>query len=396
VTKPMGVMQQTVFPMRLMQLAQKAPFFAGKPPPSQKPLQKPAPVLLSLDVDDTWIGWKHQNQKGIPVGLAKANVFLKKQQEQWFTLLNTGRGLASLTPALEGLAQKAPKLFDGLVFDALAINNGQSLFVNRSQLPLMPWLKGLSSKKQDKGWQTLQTQWTGWKGKEAIDAVERGLVAQGVIWEEEALPQAGLGPQAKGKKLGQVQLISLGQPFSVEVVMYPDQPGFRLSLPKKQAKTPFIQLNQELALTRWGEQVAKRWLKEQKAKGWDVALRKRVFQDPEKEIRQWVYVFSPKAVHKAKVVEYVLKQKAPANTQAVISAGDDPYNDTEVLVSQFVNQLGQNIPNLAIAVGGFKEAYNGLMEAVSQNPLLLRVAENDVLSGLKFQNTRQKNESQKT
>jgi hypothetical protein len=121
-----------------------------------------------------------------------------------------------------------------------------------------------------------------------------------------------------------------------------------------------------------------------------------VFQDPEKEIRQWVYVFSPKAVHKAKVVEYVLKQKAPANTQAVISAGDDPYNDTEVLVSQFVNQLGQNIPNLAIAVGGFKEAYNGLMEAVSQNPLLVRVAENDVLSGLKFQNTRQKNESQKT
>ena len=381
----MGVLQQNTFPMRSLFLTRKVPVFAAK-------TQKPAPVLLSLDVDDTWIGWKHQNQKGIPLGLAQSNTFLKKQQKQWFTLLNTGRGLASLTAALEGLVQKAPRLFDGLVFDALAINNGQSLFVNRSQLPLMPWLKGLSSKKQDKGWQALQTQWTGWKGQEAIEAVERALVSQGVIWEKEMLSQTGLGPQAQGKKLGQVQLKALGKPFSAEVVMYPDQPGFRLSLPKNQAKSPFIKLNQELALTLWGEQVAKFWLKEQKAKGWDVILRNRVFQDLEKEIRQWVYVFSPKGVHKAKVVEYVLKQKAPANTQAVMSAGDDPYNDTEVLASQFVNQLGQTIPNLAIAVGGFKEAYNGLMEAVSRNPLLVRVPENDVLTGLQFQNIRQKNE----
>jgi hypothetical protein len=230
----------------------------------------------------------------------------------------------------------------------------------------------------------LQTQWTGWNGQEAIKRVEASLVANGMRWNQKPADPEESGPLAPGKKVGTVRLNALGQPFLVEVVMYPDQPGFRLSLAKNKEAKPFARLNQELALSRWAEQVAKLWLKEQKANGWDVILRKRVFQDQEKELRQWVYVFSPKAIHKAKVVEYVLKQKAPANTRAVITAGDDPYNDTEMLASRFVNQLGQVIPNFAIAVGGFKEAYNGLMEAVSRNPLLVRVAENDVLRGLQF------------
>lgn len=285
-------------------------------------------------------------------------------------MLNTGRGLMSLKSTCELLKNKAPELFKGVRVDALAINNGQMLFLNPKGKGLFEWIASLSPPQQDESWRAAQQALSGWDAQQVRLEMEKLFDAEGLVLAEEP------GGYQAGKKIFKTILPGDAQGRAIWVDCYPDQPGFRLRV--EEPATGILEPLEDLTVYRFGKMLQGKLAQTLRQKGWQLETKETAFRDAMTGKAQRVFVLCPKGITKASCLDYALREKAPQSIQAVITAGDDPYNDAEMLSATLANGAGQPLPNYPIAVGG----KTGLVEIVSNNPLAVQVAENQLIKGL--------------
>jgi hypothetical protein len=293
-------------------------------------------VLLCSDFDDTFASMSTLNRQGKPVGLTPTLNLLRKQKEALGVVLNTGRGLFSFRYALLG---KPGAELRKLVVDGLIVCNGQVIYPNTQKQPLGDWVTSLTPDQQDTDWQAALTALTGWSMPEAVRLIETTLRQAGFELKEKRQPDGALW---------QTYIRPAAGPQNPPVVVdrFGDQPAFRLRGVDGGSPTP-----QQIRLA---EGLAEDLLTAFRQKGWEVNLKRNTFRytpiDASQPVTQMAYFFSPEGVHKGRAFQHYVRQYTP-NLQAVIPAGDDDYNDLELLAQPYQKADGTPIPSFPIAAG---------------------------------------------
>lgn len=293
-------------------------------------------VLLCSDFDDTFASMSTLNRQGKPVGLTPTLNLLKKQKETLGVVLNTGRGLFSFRYALLG---KPAAELRKLVVDGLIVCNGQVIYRNTRQKPLGEWAASLTPDQQDADWQAALTALTGWSLPEANRLIEATLCEAGFVLKEKRQPDGARWQTYTRPAAG---------PDTPAVVVdrFGDQPAFRLRGVDGGQATP-----QQIRLA---EALAEELLRLFRQKGWEVTLKRNTFRhtpiDATQSVTQMAYFFSPEGVHKGRAFQHYVRQYAP-HLQAVIPAGDDDYNDLELLAQPYQKANGDPLPAFPIAAG---------------------------------------------
>lgn len=119
------------------------------------------PVLISLDVDGTLLPWRPNGTDYDQTAFLRYQHALQEPalKKDSFIVLNTGRGLKA-TKQLAPILGRFP-------IDALAINDGQQLFIKPALNPQLhpsyanqQWIQQLNFKQQDPGWKKELKSWS--------------------------------------------------------------------------------------------------------------------------------------------------------------------------------------------------------------------------------------------
>ena len=277
------------------------------------------PVLLSSDIDDTLIHWTNHGQDFNELAMRGTVNTVNRHRDKLAVHLNTGRGLSSVQQAA---VRTAPILKD-LPVDFLSLNNGLELYVNKRHERADQWIQHLTEADQDPVWKAAVAAKTGWQFDRVRATREKILKANGFVKQPVADPAAGgtfrnmdtwTRPAASGHTL-------LVQCFG-------NQPGFKFSelvpgvdgAPDGQDWTPGL------------HRVAQRMLREYRdvLKADGIVTQDHWMSGEEGPRKFGIYTLVPKGIQKGAGIQGVLDQFMP-RVQAVITAGDHHYNDTDAL-----------------------------------------------------------------
>lgn len=352
-TMQTGTMQPV--PLRL-------PAFQGK-----TTIAKPKPtIVVCSDFDETFIHWEARNKKGLPLGLSQTLAYLKRHQAQTKLLFNTGRSLFSFRDTLESHPDSP---LQKLVLDALIVCNGQEILYNPKKLPLKQWLStispSLSPSLRDADWAKSQQALTGWRTETANSLLENTLKQAGFTCTE----------TIKGSD-NRYQSYRLERPGKEPILMdrFLDQPAYRVKGLDASPTPDQLQ---------WGEKIAADLLKTMEAQGWRVELKRAIFHfkppSPRTPYSEMAFFFTPLGVNKGRALQHYLNRQEKID--GVIPAGDDDYNDVELLLHPYQTPDGKPMPVFPIAVG---DNLN-LLRQVAQKLEAAFVPKGGLAEGLKSQ-----------
>lgn len=330
---------------------------------SELPKEPPAKSLMfCTDIDGTLINWENFTEQVVPVGLADSLSFLGENQAQLSTTLNTGRGLCSWKETLSKIRRLPKELLENAPIDFLVVNNGQNIFKNKNKKPSLTWMQGLKAGDEDKRWKKALRDVTGWDLKTFTKTMEQVLTEQGFRKRPKNKPSK---PEKLDYRVNFEYSALDGQ--TVEAVIYPDQPAFRFAVNKNSRFT--------VNAIRLAQAVADKIHHTLTQKGWSAEYKMILLDRPPNQ--ELVYVFKPKAIHKAVALQYILNQSP--DVKAVITAGDNDYNDTELLTHPYQSAKGQPVERFAILSGGQLE----FLQKLTRLPNLLQVPVGELAPALK-------------
>lgn len=312
------------------------------------------PVLISTDIDDCLIPWEGRKRNGPFNELAlQRAVDVTRQANDLIALhLNTGRNLASLKNLVEPTA-KTCALLDAMQIDFLSTNNGQELYINQSQAQTSEWIRNLKEADTDPCWTEDIERQTGWSLPKVIQSRASVFAAQNFheVLGEEA--QRLMIPTYKNLRI-YTKTIAANRTITIQ--SFDTQPGFRVSEwdGQNHLNTDAVE-KAGLAVQSTLQQV----LKEQY--GTDTTLSHKPMEAGGAHFQ--AFTFFPVGVNKGAVLGLLLKTYMP-NAQAVVTVGDDDYNDLELLQPSHFQFNEHQLPNYPVVVGENVKA----KQAVTTNP----------------------------
>lgn len=328
-------------------------------------------IAISSDIDDTLIQWSLKNKQGLPLGLPETLKYFQKNREHLLLALNTGRGLVSMQELIGSIRKLPKQLLENLPLKALVVNNGQMIFHNTAQQSLVDWVPTLTQDQQDKTWQSALAHVTGWNLEIVTQVLHQEILKAGF----KELPPAD--PPALTVKKSYIKTLPGGKQLILN--RFPDQPSFRLV-----SETPDPTLK-ELQLA---ENVAQKVLASLHAKGWDVEMRQSHFAvtNPKggSPLNQCIFIYKPRPIHKGAAFQYLLRlweATEPKPIAGVITAGDDDYNDSEMLKHPYHDLSGEAYHSLPIISGNRLN----LLRLMAQVKNTVQIPAGTLLDGIKTQ-----------
>jgi hypothetical protein len=338
-------------------------------------------ALFSTDLDNTVVAWQDKDANGIPKGLMETVQFLHRRARSLTVMANTGRGLSSLQRAWEQLGQKAPAVWQRWVIDALALGNGQTIFWNRERLPAAQWIPTLTMADQDLTWQQLHTTMTGWQLSPFLARMQAAFATHGYT----SLP-AGSVPGLPGKLTWARPVDASGsQRFILQAD--PDQASIRIRL-----DSPTAPENEEALLRKEAEALTRRIVRPLRAAGWGIHINRTAYPltylpGPHWGRTEVMFSYGPQGITKASAAQYVadeLPRQISGRSQpvrALMTAGDDVYNDKELLTARYRQAPDGRLPLYPVMVGDQAT----LWQAVSKVPQAIQVPLGKLAEGLAAQ-----------
>lgn len=350
-------------------IAAKPKFLSNTAQPAKRPINKP--VLLVSDIDDTFLAWNADHSAVDDIKLANLKKVLKENQAAVTTVLNTGRGL-SLTKVV------APYL-KNVDIDYLVLQNGQELYINKDNKPADEWLKGLTHMDKNIHWDRYLNKKTGWSFPQYRFTFNNQLLI-------ENFKSIGMG-----HLLGNAQfngftayLKPINAKEGIVIYRFEDHAGFGMmgvnfkpgtQEPECLTFTPQVRQYADAFLNKLLERL--------KSAGMDVRHREMsVTQDGTPPVKFPIFSITPNHFNKDDVVDGMIRTLAVPNTvKGVITAGDSPYNDIELLRrTTFSDTDGnQNTPSYAIQSGNRPE----ITDVLKNHPRTSQVDRGDLAPALK-------------
>jgi hydroxymethylpyrimidine pyrophosphatase-like HAD family hydrolase len=312
------------------------------------------PILISTDIDDCLIPWENRKRNGPfnELALQRAVDVTNQAADSIALHWNTGRNLASLKNLAEPTAKTKP-ILDGMKLDFLSTNNGQELYVNVQHAKTSDWIRGLAETDMDPRWTQDIEQRTGWSLSKVVQARANVLEAQGFNEVKGDETQSLILPTYKDLR---IYARPLGTAL-LTVQCFDTQPGFRIS----EWSAGQGHLNTEAA--------------EQAGLSLQVALQKALkdLYGTETTLshkpmeagaaRFLAFTLFPLGVNKGAILNLLLSAYMP-QAQAVITVGDDDYNDLDLLQPDTFTVDHRELPNYPVVVGENQPA----KQAVADNP----------------------------
>jgi len=302
-----------------------------KPEPQAPKIESCKPILVSLDLDRTLIPWTKERISYDKTAFLKYQHTLQDPalKQDTFVVLNTGRGLKS-TRHLAPLLARVP-------FDAIALNDGQQLFIkpklNAKFHPIeanSQWLRRLTSKQADPHW---RKELKGWSTTAVLKDIR--AVLPDLDFEEESIPRQ------PSHRFGTRNSYVFTKPASLwkdaekdcwAISVVPDQAYLEIKRVGKKTTE---------AETRHYAKVMGRVLQYHLAEDWP-NFDYKVYSTANRCLLH----ITPKKTDKAALVNYLANHRLTNQPKAIISAGDN-VNDIPILSA---HQLGE-IPNYPILLG---------------------------------------------
>lgn len=358
--------------MQLQPTVNRLMFGTNKPnnnQPKPKPINKP--VLLVSDIDDTFLAWNPDHSAVDDIKLANIKKVLKENRASVTTVLNTGRGLS--------LAKVVAPYLKNVDVDYLVLQNGQEVYLNKSNKPADEWLKDLTHDDRNAQWEKYLKHKTGWSFP------KYRLTFNNLIAKE------GFKAVKLGNLLGNAQfngftayLKPLSFKQGVVIYRFDDHAGFGVVGVNFK---PHTQEPESLVFNPSFRQYADNFLKTLLLKlqyeGMDVRHREMsVTQASENPVKFPVFSVTPKNFDKDDVVDGLIKTLAePDSVKGVITAGDSPYNDIELLTRETFSDTdgNQTTPSYAIQSGARPE----ITDALKNHPRTTQVETGNLAPALK-------------
>lgn len=348
-------------------------FFRQPVPPARKAPVAPQsktpkiasnkPVLVSLDLDGTLIPWIKENASIDHTAYLRYQDTLQNPglKKDTFVVLNTGRSLSD-TKTIAPILARFP-------FDALAVNDGQQLFVKpkfkkefHPTLANEMWIRRLNVKKADPHW---QKELQGWSTPRVLKEIRDELPH--LDYQLQSTPQQYNGLFGKSNAYVFTKQASLWKSPQQQYWAISIQPDLAYMEIKRVGKK--VSQNEARHHAQTLGLVLKNVLGEEYPN-----ISFQVISAPDRCLLK----VSPKGTNKASLANYLANKRLTNAPKAIISAGDY-INDLPILS---VNKLG-HVPNYPILLGNHPEMQKELAQSPPQ--FLEQVGWNQLDAGIKKQ-----------
>lgn len=328
------------------------------------PAMPPRPILLSTDFDDTLVHWQNAALGADELALTRNIQTIQAARPHLTVHINTGRGLGSMQEA----TRRIQSLMARLPLDFLSLNNGQELYVNRRQQRADRWILSLTPADREPGWAFRIQQNTGWHAPSVAQV--RNHVLERAGFQPELRPRPAALDGSSGARVFSKTV--RGQTLRLE--HNPSQPGFLLYALDEQGQPFFGPAQKRMGMSLLAQM--------QKALASPRSIR-RMTQNPQATAVQTnpgfllhrngltavagIFTLLPQGIHKGSAIEELLQHHLP-HTEAVITAGDQSYNDLEAMAPSHYpghHEIAPaDIPNYPIVSGTDAK----LLDSVADNP----------------------------
>lgn len=315
-------------------------------------------ILISSDIDDTFISWTDFQKGYDEVTLQRTlhTVSSAAVQKNSRFMLNTGRNLTSVQ-RLANHFQSLPPI------DYLGLNDGQELYINQKHVPTAEWIAQLTPDKQNGAYRRFLQRTYGWNKSAVTQAIE-------------SMTAPYIHPPSTSP-------VTVKSPHPVYKIQTKGSQPLYLMCPIKGASFLLSSGTEQVTdeVSQLGNQLARNILHILKDKKQNVTL----------DIRQYKqiindqpaifvhYAFKPKDISKATLLQHVVS-KLPG-LSAVITAGDE-MNDLEMLTQHhYTSKHKTPIPNYPILSGD----HNVLQGYLANNPRFHQVPAGDIGPGILMQ-----------
>lgn len=326
------------------------------------------PVLLSTDVDSTLIAWNPATNLPDEVKLQRIKSLLKTFRPKVAVHINTGRGLTSMKQAARHLS--------GFPVDFLSVNNGEELYINRTGLPADQWIKALTQRDQEAGWQRRVFLKTGWDQKRYHHIFKDILKAEGF----KPIDASRLEVSQFKNVTAHAKQLPNGE--TVVVHWYGDQPAYAVSgavLSKNDQGKTIFKRTCTPAIRRFAGQLQTKILEKLGKSGVQAGATHHTVEMDSAHVP--VYSIFPQGYSKATPVAEIVN-RFMTHVKGVITAGDHHYNDTPMLSAlRYRVSPNHTVRNYPVISG--KNTI--LWSHVGSHPRVTRVEEGDLAPGIRRQ-----------
>jgi hydroxymethylpyrimidine pyrophosphatase-like HAD family hydrolase len=281
-------------------------------------------VLLSTDVDETLIPWL-EKRTGFDAGILRRNVAaINKYKPSMAVHLNTGKALSSFQQAMK-LVQP---LLKRLPVDYLSLNNGQELYINQRHERADQWIAGLQESHAQSSWAMDIEQMTGWCLPKV--AAIRAEIFQKLGYSIVDAPQADAYTPSNYRNTGIRTFRKQEKGHTYIIQAYDNQSGWRFAelVGGDDSQSPKLVFD-EKRHKKLGLMVSQAVQAEIARAG--IAAESGYKTMTVDQAHYGVYTLLPRNINKGAVVEHLLSLYFEA-PKAVITAGDDVYNDGPLLL----------------------------------------------------------------
>ena len=321
-------------------------------------------ILISTDLDDCLIAWDHRQRNGPfdAPALLRATEALHRTRDVAMLHWNTGRNLASLRNLVEP-AVGAVSLLNRMRVDFLSANNGQTLYINREHAETGQWIQNLREADTDPHW-TLEIETrTGWRLPDVVKVRAEVLASLGFSGKTGEEAHRLRLPTYRDLRV-YAKPVSDGAPGEIPgnvllcVQCFDTQPGFRLS--EWRADTGHRDTARVVQAGLSIQRVLQQALQTQF--GTETTLSHKPMNAGDAYFE--AFTLFPDGIHKGGVIPLILSAYM-RDPQAVITVGDDDYNDLDLLQPDFFAvSPSRCVPNYPVVVGDNET----ILRAVTRNP----------------------------
>lgn len=312
------------------------------------------PVLLSSDLDDTLLHWQGDHAAGghDRQALQQTTQRLRYYSDRLAVHVNTGRGLTSM--------QHAAPYLKGVPIDYLSLNNGQELYVNRQRQRSDQWIANLTAADQEPVWRAWIAKQTGWQAPQ-VQTIMRSVIETAGYQVDDSFRFEN--DQFKHYVTFQRQLPNREIAL---VNWFPDQPVFTISGLRYHSQGGAYRVY-DAPVAEEGERLMaaiRHALAQQKIQITPIPLVASYEGAPFR-----MGVLTPAGINKASVIDALAQWYLP-RLKAVLTAGDHPYNDSDMLLrdqyrgKKRLRLLRRSIPNYPILSG----AHPAMVNPFAQHP----------------------------
>jgi hydroxymethylpyrimidine pyrophosphatase-like HAD family hydrolase len=296
----------------------------------------PKPFLGLFDFDHTLVKWlpgpegqansNHGYDKDTFNRTAKA---IREAYPKMAVGINTGRKLTGMQKAADLMGDDLNKI----PIDYLHVVDGDQHYVNDKHLPATVWMKGLRESDRQRDWEFDPppiTEGASWKNREKIQEAIAHLIQRGGYQEVEAIQsESGGHSRTFENTLAEARLKT-----QIGITHYGDDLYYLSFVAHPTHKEDFSEEEMRDTQASMAAQYLELFQDLLKSRGIRACSEAAESEDPETgKITDYI-LLSPYITHKAMSVQGTL-DRYMTKPKAVITAGDSPSNDLEVLSARF-------------------------------------------------------------